>query len=420
MLDSIFFGFKITSLLCYEFIARCFGRKRLDSIKNICLVLSDRNVMYTKILQSISCAGNFLTSEEMDYLSIYNDKAPYKKNEEYNIAELVEHLNKGRTDKIIMDSYEPVKAGMVALVYYGNLNDKDIIIKVKRKHIFERLMNALDVAEIICYVSQFMPYLNILQLSTIFKENKIDMCNQIDFYKEILNGKRFYNFCRNIDYVIIPYIYDEYTNINENVIVMERLYGKTLVQLNDNERYKYSINLMKYVIKSILYDGFYHADLHMGNIFFMEDNNIGLIDFGLVGLIDREKQNRFYLFFKHCFINQNTYAAAKVVIEKLAYPEENLVNLSDSEKNELLKLISNQIYFLFRSSKTLDLDIILKINNILRRYNLILSPFFCKIQMTLAVMNSVAMELSRNTVPIMQSIELVLKEMIGENDADLF
>ena len=95
MLDSIFFGFKITSLFCYEFIARCFGRKRLDSIKNICLVLSDRNVMYTKILQSISCAGNFLTSEEMDYLSIYNDKAPYKKNEEYNIAELVEQLNKG-------------------------------------------------------------------------------------------------------------------------------------------------------------------------------------------------------------------------------------------------------------------------------------------------------------------------------------
>ena len=79
MIDSIVFGFKISGLLCYEFIARCFGRKRLVSIKNICLALSDRNVMYTKILQSISCGGNFLTSEEMDYLSIYNDKAPYKK-----------------------------------------------------------------------------------------------------------------------------------------------------------------------------------------------------------------------------------------------------------------------------------------------------------------------------------------------------
>ena len=351
---------------------------------------------------------------------MYNDNAPYRKSEEYDISELVEQLNIGRTDKIKIDSYEPIKAGMIALVYYGKINDKDIVIKVKRKNIVEKLMNALDVAENICYITQFIPYLNILQLSVTFKENKQDLCNQINFHKEILNGKSFYNFCRNIDYAVIPYIYDEYTNINDNVIIMERLYGKTLVELNDNERYKYSVNLMKYAIKSILYDGFYHADLHMGNIFFMEQGKVGLIDFGLVGEIDREKQNSFYLFFKHCFIEQDTYSAAKTVIQKLVCPKENLDSLSEDEKNALLRLISNQIYFLFRSSKTLDLDIVLKINNILRKYKLKLSPFFCKIQMSLAVMNSVAIELSRNTLPIMQSIELVLKEMIGKEDTDLF
>ena len=38
-------------------------------------------------------------------------------------------------------------------------------------------------------------------------------------------------------------------------------------------------------------DGFFHGDLHSGNIFILPDNRIGLIDFGIVGRLNRRVQD---------------------------------------------------------------------------------------------------------------------------------
>jgi ubiquinone biosynthesis protein len=42
----------------------------------------------------------------------------------------------------------------------------------------------------------------------------------------------------------------------------------------------------KVVLKMLLDDGFFHADLHPGNLFIESETRIGLIDFGMVGIID--------------------------------------------------------------------------------------------------------------------------------------
>jgi ubiquinone biosynthesis protein len=44
------------------------------------------------------------------------------------------------------------------------------------------------------------------------------------------------------------------------------------------------------VLKMLLEDGFFHADLHPGNLFIESTTRIGLIDFGMVGVIDQESR----------------------------------------------------------------------------------------------------------------------------------
>ena len=45
-------------------------------------------------------------------------------------------------------------------------------------------------------------------------------------------------------------------------------------------------------LKMILIDGFYHADPHQGNIFYMPENRIAFIDFGMVGRLSFERRHQ--------------------------------------------------------------------------------------------------------------------------------
>jgi len=80
---------------------------------------------------------------------------------------------------------------------------------------------------------------------------------------------------------------------------MERLIGNNIQDISINTRLyeQYILLLFKLTIKSLLYDGCYHGDLHTGNILFLteEEPKIGLIDFGIIGKISRKSQNNFII-----------------------------------------------------------------------------------------------------------------------------
>jgi ubiquinone biosynthesis protein len=44
-------------------------------------------------------------------------------------------------------------------------------------------------------------------------------------------------------------------------------------------------------MKQVFEDGFFHADLHPGNMLIKDDGNIALIDFGLVGHLSTDTRN---------------------------------------------------------------------------------------------------------------------------------
>jgi hypothetical protein len=63
--------------------------------------------------------------------------------------------------------------------------------------------------------------------------------------------------------------------------------------LDDRARMKIVRRLAEMVMKMFVDDGFFHADLHPGNIFFGEDGRINLLDVGMVGRMNRSQTDRF-------------------------------------------------------------------------------------------------------------------------------
>ena len=55
------------------------------------------------------------------------------------------------------------------------------------------------------------------------------------------------------------------------------------------ECHRLAVNLYKVFLKQIFEDGFFHADPHPGNLLFLPDGRIGLLDFGIVGRVSRDR-----------------------------------------------------------------------------------------------------------------------------------
>ena len=56
---------------------------------------------------------------------------------------------------------------------------------------------------------------------------------------------------------------------------------------------KIAENLIQHFLRQAVRDGFFHGDMHQGNLFVDDDGNIVPVDFGIMGRLD--KNNRKYL-----------------------------------------------------------------------------------------------------------------------------
>ena len=56
---------------------------------------------------------------------------------------------------------------------------------------------------------------------------------------------------------------------------------------------KLAKNIIQHFLRHAVRDGFFHADMHQGNLFVTKDGDIIPVDFGIMGRLD--KNNRKYL-----------------------------------------------------------------------------------------------------------------------------
>ena len=100
MFDYVFTTIKIFAYTCWLYLCYSIGNKtRLECVTSTAAYLTSLNIVYSKIFQALSSGINFLSLEEMNYLSQYNDNAPYSQNEVYNIYDIIDNLNSNSTHK---------------------------------------------------------------------------------------------------------------------------------------------------------------------------------------------------------------------------------------------------------------------------------------------------------------------------------
>lgn len=201
-------------------------------------------------------------------------------------------------DKVFTNIDEkPIGVASIGVVYRAQLiSGEDVVIKVQRPNIKRTILTDFEIIEFIVSkleaVSREIKYLGVSRaIADFFKGINFEL----NFLIEANNNKKLKSNLAKIDtknILKVPLIYREFCT--EKLLVMEFLNGKSFNEINDpgtvNELRPILIDAVKLFLKTMLKDGFFHADLHGGNFFLLEDDNIGLIDFGLVGVLS--KKNR--------------------------------------------------------------------------------------------------------------------------------
>lgn len=360
--------------------------------------LSKDNIFYIKIFQGIGSNTNIFNEKQSEYLKKFLDKVPYKISELYD--ELNEELNKvGEKNeelKIDLDTLEIINSGIIGIVYKAKMNDKTIVIKVIKNNIRNKIYDALNEYEKIIKVLKYFSLFKFYYIDDIFYSNKELLLKQLDFMFEVENMKIFYENNKHTDYIEIPYVYEEFTKNNNKIIVMDYLDGKKLNEIEEEDKDNYLEQLVNFSFKSILFNRTFHCDLHPGNIIFLDNpKRLGIIDYGIIGNITKEEQENIYNFFNEIFKNKNYEEGSKILINNCSkvINEDTYVKYNEDTVKKLAELTND----LVNDKINLDANFIYKVNKVLYKENLKLAEFFCKIELSFGISDSVCKQLLKNS-----------------------
>ena len=233
--------------------------------------------------------------------------------------QLVEDL--GADPEAVFERLEetPLAAASLAQTHRAWLADGSaVVLKVRRPGIRDtveadlRLMARL--AEI---VEERAPDLRRYHPAEVVQQFSASLRRELDFAAEGRNAERIAANFAGHDEVVVPRVYWEWTS--ERLNVQECLQGiagtdLAAVDAAGLDRAQLAATGADIVLKMVLEDGFFHADPHPGNIFYLPDGRIGVIDFGMVGRVS--EQRRFQIVqLLHGLVERESAPVADVLLE---------------------------------------------------------------------------------------------------------
>lgn len=277
---------------------------------------------YVKLGQILSLREDLLPHSVTAELQNLLDRLPVVNFERYK--SLVEADLK-RSLGMAFTWVEPLPLGSASLaqIHRAQLRTgEDVVLKVIKPGVRESIIQDVTLLRLVGRILQL--FLARYQPRRIINEFCAYTLREVDLRFEADNADTFAaNFRRN-PYVCFPRIYREFSG--KNVLCMEYFDGKkptaaAAAQLTPGERSKILDLGVGSILQMIFHDGFFHADLHPGNILIFDDLRIGFIDLGMVGRIEEETRKAMLYYFYSLVMGDPENAAR--ILATLALPGRN-------------------------------------------------------------------------------------------------
>ena len=333
-------------------------------------------------------------SKELE--SLQDRLPPFSQNQAKKIIEADLGIN---TYNSIIDLSEPVAAASIAQVHKAKIDDngiiKDVAIKILRPDIKKIFNDEIDAIMLFAFLVE----------SLIKKTKRLKLVEVVFLLKEITNLEMDLRFeaaaaneyaenTKNDIGFNVPKIYWNYTS--ENVMTLDWVEGISIRETDelskrDVNTKKLAEDIIQNFLRHAVRDGFFHADMHQGNILIDNNGHIVPIDFGIMGRLDKMSK-RFLAEILFGFIQRDYKKVAEVHLIAGLVPKDVPIN----DLAQALRSIGEPIFG--QAVKDISGGKLLKqLFDVTEKFNMQTQPQLLMLQKTMVVVEGVARKLNPET-----------------------
>jgi len=255
-------------------------------------VIADLGPTYVKIGQILSTRPDLVPAEFIEaFQTLQDNVSPLG---EQAIRQVIRDALKNDPESVFAAfDPTPLASASIAQVHRARLRTgEEVVLKVRRPGVRSTILKDLEILLFLArQIERNFPEATWFDLSGIVKEIETSIKAETDFLVEAGNLRRFAMNFQDKPEIKIPTVYRKYTT--SSLLTMEYLPGIKITKAREagcnmevvGQRY------LDAAFKMLFQDGFFHGDLHPGNVIVMENDVLGFIDFGMVGRLTPEMKD---------------------------------------------------------------------------------------------------------------------------------
>ncbi|MDY7015877.1 MAG: AarF/ABC1/UbiB kinase family protein [Cyanobacteriota bacterium] len=279
------------------------GEPRLPSPDVLCKILVELGPVYVKLGQLLSTRPDILPGRYVEALTDLQANVPPVPWSEVEM-QLRRDLERPFEEVFAQVNPNAIAAGSIGQVHRATLNDgREVALKVQRPSIESVVARDISLIKSLAELVSITEFGKDFDIVTLAEEFTTAIQAELDFTAEAeytdrlrhnLSQSRWFNPER----IIVPKVYWELST--PKLLVLEWLDGQPLLESElaqsqsgeamKERRREVTTLIFRAFLQQIYLDGFFHADPHPGNIFYLTDSRVALLDCGMIGRIDPRSQ----------------------------------------------------------------------------------------------------------------------------------
>ena len=375
--------------------------------------LESMGTTFIKLGQFLATRPDIIGDELSKKLENLQDKLPPFST--YQAKEIIRKDLGESTFNSIINLSEPVAAASIAQVHKAQIDDngtiKDVAIKILRPDIKKIFNEEIDAIMLFAFLIE----------SFIKKTKRLKLVDVVFLLKEITNLEMDLRFeaaaaneyaenTKNDVGFRVPQIYWNFTS--ENVMTLDWIDGISIRETEELKKKNFNTekiaeDIIQNFLRHAVRDGFFHADMHQGNVFVDDNGHIVPIDFGIMGRLDKMSK-RFLAEILFGFIQRDYRKVAEVHLVAGLVPK----SVPIDDLAQALRSIGEPIFG--QAVKDISGGKLLKqLFDVTEKFNMQTQPQLLMLQKTMVVVEGVARKLNPNT-NIWSTSKPVLEDWLKE------
>ena len=377
------------------------SKKKLDRDKSegehLSQSLEAMGTTFIKLGQFLATRPDIIGEKLSKHLENLQDKLP-----PFSLTHAKEIIKKDlgeETFNQIINLSEPIAAASIAQVHKAQINDngtiKDVAIKILRPKIKKIFNEEIDAMMLFAFlIESFVKKTKRLKLVEVVFLLKEITNLEMDLRFEAAAANEYAENTKNDVGFKVPEIYWNFTS--ENVMTLDWVDGISIRETDELKKRNLNTeqianDIIQNFLRHAVRDGFFHADMHQGNIFIDNNGHIVPIDFGIMGRLDKMSK-RFLAEILFGFIQRDYRKVAEVHLVAGLVPKE--VPIDDLA--QALRSIGEPIFG--QTVKDISGGKLLKqLFDVTEKFNMQTQPQLLMLQKTMVVVEGVARKLNPNT-----------------------